>query len=387
MERRKRVASFALVSLLLAAVATPVSAAESPAAARQRRDEVRTKQAQAAAKLSELNASDVELEAAVGTLKTQVKGQTAKVASERQAVQAADRALVSANQRLAETERRIGGLKVTVVNRAVATYVRPQATTFSELTESKDLSEAGRRQSLLAQVAHNDVEAIDRLRKALDDQAVARKAAEAAQKLATERRKAVEDQLRGLQQSLSEQARLEAALDKRITEVRTEVDALAAEETSITQIIAAGEARAAAELRARGPRAVAAPADAGRVSGAGLVWPTQGRVTSEYGSRWGRLHAGIDIAAPTGTRIVAAKAGVVIHAGWMGGYGNAVIVAHADGLSTLYGHQSRIAIGDGANVGQGQLIGYVGSTGNSSGPHLHFETRVGGSAQNPRRYL
>ncbi len=391
MERPERVASFALVSLLLVALATPVAAAESPAAARQKREEVRVRQAEAAAKLSELNASDVELEAAVATLKVQVKGQTAKVASERQAVQAADRALVAANQRLAETEKKIAGLRVVVVNRAVASYVRPQSTAFSELSESKDVPEAGRRQSLLAQVASNDVEAIDRLRKALDDHAFARKTAEAAQKLAVERRKAVEDHLRGLQQNLSEQARLEAALNKRVAEVRAEVDALAAEESSITAIIAAGEARAAAELRAaaaRAPRAaVAPPADAGRVSSGGLVWPTQGRVTSEYGSRWGRLHAGIDIAAPTGTRIVAAKAGVVIHAGWMGGYGNAVIVNHGDGLSTLYGHQSRIAIGNGASVGQGELLGYVGSTGNSTGPHLHFETRVGGSAQNPRRYL
>ena len=99
------------------------------------------------------------------------------------------------------------------------------------------------------------------------------------------------------------------------------------------------------------------------------------------------MHQGIDIAAPTGTPIVAAKAGDVIFAGGMGGYGNCVIIDHGGGFSTLYGHQSRIAAGDGQSVERGQVIGYVGSTGHSTGPHLHFETRVNGSAQNPRRYL
>ena len=112
----------------------------------------------------------------------------------------------------------------------------------------------------------------------------------------------------------------------------------------------------------------------------------RGVVTSEYGSRWGRLHAGIDIAAPTGTPIYAAKAGTVLVASAQGGYGLAVVIDHGD-MTTLYGHQSRIAVGVGARVGQGALIGYVGNTGNSTGPHLHFETRYGGSPLNPRPCL
>jgi murein DD-endopeptidase MepM/ murein hydrolase activator NlpD len=99
------------------------------------------------------------------------------------------------------------------------------------------------------------------------------------------------------------------------------------------------------------------------------------------------LHAGIDIAAPTGTPIHAAKAGRVIFAGTMNGYGNAIIVDHGGGFSTLYAHQSRLGSSKGQSVGQGQVIGYVGSTGHSTGPHLHFETRFGGSPRNPRPYL
>ena len=99
------------------------------------------------------------------------------------------------------------------------------------------------------------------------------------------------------------------------------------------------------------------------------------------------MHAGIDIGASTGTPIYAAAAGTVIYAGWMGGYGNVVLIDHLNGLVTVYAHQSSIATGDGARVSQGQVIGSVGSTGNSTGPHLHFETRVWGTAVNPMQYL
>lgn len=113
----------------------------------------------------------------------------------------------------------------------------------------------------------------------------------------------------------------------------------------------------------------------------------RGVVTSEYGPRWGSFHAGIDVGAPEGTPIAAAKGGVVISAGSLGGYGNLVVIDHGGGFSTAYAHQSRIAAREGERVGQGDIIGYVGSTGVSTGNHLHFEVRVGGSAQNPRNYL
>jgi hypothetical protein len=111
-------------------------------------------------------------------------------------------------------------------------------------------------------------------------------------------------------------------------------------------------------------------------------------VTSEYGPRWGRMHRGIDQGASTGTPIGASKAGTVIFAGWQGGYGNLTLIDHHDGVVTAYAHQSRFAVSAGHLRGlQGQTIGYVGNTGNSTGPHLHFETRVNGNAVNPRQYL
>lgn len=119
----------------------------------------------------------------------------------------------------------------------------------------------------------------------------------------------------------------------------------------------------------------------------GFVWPVNGPVTSTFGWRWGRMHEGIDIGAATGTPIVAAAAGTVIYSGWLGGYGNLVVVDHGGGLSTAYAHQSQIAVSNGTAVAQGQVVGYVGSTGYSFGPHLHFEVRVNGQAVDPLAYL
>jgi murein DD-endopeptidase MepM/ murein hydrolase activator NlpD len=120
-----------------------------------------------------------------------------------------------------------------------------------------------------------------------------------------------------------------------------------------------------------------------------LVWPARGSLSSRYGRRWGRMHQGIDIAAPTGTAILAAADGTVVASGFSsGGYGNVVDVKHADGSLTRYGHNSRLLVSVGQQVKQGQNIAEMGSTGRSTGPHLHFEYHMGsGSAVNPIAYL
>ena len=129
------------------------------------------------------------------------------------------------------------------------------------------------------------------------------------------------------------------------------------------------------------------PAPTGAASAAGFVWPVQGVITSGFGWRWGRMHEGVDLAVPNGTPVVAAKAGVVIVAGWMGGYGNLVVVDHGGGVATAYGHNTSVTVSVGQFVEQGQLIAYSGSTGHSTGPHVHFEVRINGSAVDPMGYL
>ena len=122
-------------------------------------------------------------------------------------------------------------------------------------------------------------------------------------------------------------------------------------------------------------------------SAAGFIWPVHGVVTSGYGWRWGRMHEGIDIAVGSGTPVVSAAAGTVIVAGWLGGYGNLVVVDHGNGIATAYGHNSTVTVGTGQYVAQGQLIAYSGNTGNSTGPHVHFEVRINGAAVDPFGYL
>jgi murein DD-endopeptidase MepM/ murein hydrolase activator NlpD len=121
----------------------------------------------------------------------------------------------------------------------------------------------------------------------------------------------------------------------------------------------------------------------------GFIWPSQGVMTSGYGQRWGRPHRGIDIAAPIGTTIVAAAPGVISYAGYNdGGFGYLVEVDHADGTMTRYAHNDRILVSVGQQVSQGEQISLMGSTGNSTGPHLHFEIHPGGQgAVNPMAYL
>ena len=119
----------------------------------------------------------------------------------------------------------------------------------------------------------------------------------------------------------------------------------------------------------------------------GYIWPVRGTVVSPYGQRWGRLHAGIDIAAPAGTPIVSSASGQVIYAGSMSGYGLLVVIQHAGGIATAYAHNSSLAVSVGQSVGQGQTIAAVGCTGHCFGDHVHFEVRVGGSPVDPMAYL
>jgi murein DD-endopeptidase MepM/ murein hydrolase activator NlpD len=151
--------------------------------------------------------------------------------------------------------------------------------------------------------------------------------------------------------------------------------------------IAEANALAAEDARIRGQLAAAQSSADTTPSASGLIWPVNGPVVSPFGYRWGRLHAGIDIAVPSGTPIHAAAAGTVVLAGWTGGYGNYTCIDHGGGLATCYAHQSSFAVSSGASVSQGQVIGYVGCTGHCFGPHLHFEVRINGNPVDPLGYL
>jgi murein DD-endopeptidase MepM/ murein hydrolase activator NlpD len=208
---------------------------------------------------------------------------------------------------------------------------------------------------------------------------------------------------RALSAARAEKQQVLASIETSERALTREARALASVSADLAAQIRAAQAQAAVAAPAAppppaapatAPPASAAPATAAPAlpppppaSSGGLIWPVSGTLTSPYGQRGGRLHAGIDIAAPTGTPIRAAASGRVISSGAMGGYGNIVVIDHGGGLATAYAHNSRNAVGAGASVAQGQVIAYIGCTGSCSGPHVHFEVRVNGSPVDPLGYL
>jgi murein DD-endopeptidase MepM/ murein hydrolase activator NlpD len=376
---KPRYLASALVVLLVVALAPPAWSAAPSGTPEEQRDEAREKKAELAAEVDVLKASNEELETAVRALDAGVEVQSNQTESAKRALQSAETGLGSAESRLAATEERMAGLRQQVADAAVRAYVHPGGDALLEIVRAKTLGEASRRQVLLSSVVSSDRDALDQMRSARQDQQFDKANLAKARDLAQDRRKAAADRLAELQDALNQQNRLKGALDVRIAEYTAEVDALSREEATLSELIRSRQLEAAADVEA--------DSDDEAISSSGWVWPASGSVTSGFGMRWGRLHSGIDIGAGYGAPIRAAQDGTVILAGYNGGYGNCVVIDHGGGLSTLYGHMSNVDASEGQSVDAGDYLGDVGSTGNSTGPHLHFETRVGGDAENPMRYL
>ena len=268
--------------------------------------------------------------------------------------------------------------------RLVAIYESGNLTTVDVLLESSSFSELISRLDYARELAAQDKriaasvgEAKDRMRVAQARTTVTRKkvaAVERAVAVRTQQTRAVRDELVRRENAL---AGTRAERRAQLASVRAakadylhEVNGLLAVSSQLASRIQSSQSSSPVQR-----------------SSSGLIWPVSGPVTSGFGWRWGRMHEGIDIAVPTGTAVAAAASGRVIYAGWMGGYGNLVVIDHGGGIATAYGHNSSIVVGYGSTVSQGQTISLSGSTGNSTGPHVHFEVRVNGSPVDPLGYL
>ncbi len=358
-----------MVTLLAVAAAAPVLAQS-----QDDLEEVQEEQDQLEERLDVLQADYAELEAAVEATSTQVRQQEAAKRAAELRLQAARREVRAAQAAVRQMQAEIAELEDQAEEDAVELYMNPDPEAL--VLETSDLSQATRREALLGTLASNHSDVLDRLGGLEVDLVDARVTAQDAETRVEAERAEVAARLAEYRDTLTEQQRLEAALEERIDSVQAEVDALAAEEADI---------RAALAAASQAPTGPGGSIDA-PPSGWGLIWPTAGPVTSPYGQRWGRLHAGIDIGAPTGQPIYAANSGTVI-SGCGGGYGNCVMIDHGNGMVTLYAHQTTVYVSGGQTVSRGQQIGTIGCTGSCTGPHLHFETRINGAPYDPIQYL
>jgi len=362
-----------------------------PAVRADDRDATRQKQQEVQAQLALAKATDAGVQAELNRLNQAVAAQKARADDAHQAELVAVVGVQTASARLGAIDTRVQGLRQELSRRAVQAYTDPSSQGgFVALTRASTFDEAAHRQALLDLVQSTTTGAVEGLRSTRQDQAEATKALQAAEKLVRQRASAEADRTKELQASQAAQAAAHAELAKRIARLEAESAELNSHQAELENLIRQRSAAIAATTAPGAPSGGSPPVPAGTqvgsgaASSSGFIWPLHGPVTTEFGANGG--HPGIDIAAPNATPIAAAKAGTVVFSGPNDGYGNYVCIDHGGGLSTCYAHQSRIAAGEGQRVGQGEIIGFEGSTGNSTGPHLHFEVRVDGVVQNPRNY-
>ncbi|HWQ70715.1 MAG TPA: peptidoglycan DD-metalloendopeptidase family protein [Desulfitobacteriaceae bacterium] len=360
----------------LGATAIPLQADSLDDAVR-RQNEIAGKQQETQGKLNNLTYTADKINAQLKDLQDQIKASN-QVLSAKQAEYSQTKAEINTvekeleqNQKDLDTRREVLGLRIKGI------YEDGQISYLSLLFESSDLGDFISRIEYLSTLIANDKKLLADIK--TEQEKMVKKKEELETILARsakllEEAKAAEAELQGKQQ---QQKTILAQNEKDQLELVEQNEKLEAESNALREKI----------------RQIQAGRKGGTV-GTVSNWPLPGHyeISSPFGWRThpitGRksLHTGIDLPASAGTAINSVGAGDVILAGLYGAYGNAVIIDHGGGLSTLYGHQSQIAVSEGQSVAQGQIIGYVGSTGLSTGPHLHFEVRINGNPTDPLQY-
>ncbi len=337
--------------------------------------------------VTRLNRKLAELEVPLRRLEAEVDGLEHQIANREKRIVELRAARERQKQEIARLNLELDAARNLLATRVVTAYKNGDTGVLEQLASSGSLEELFRREEALAQVVGLDERVIGRIADA--ERAVRIKRAQN-----FELRRKVREDIMSLEDDRADvdakRAQAQAARDE-VAAVRAERDKMLSALTAREENLGAHlddlqeDAKVLQDVIKNGTSTYSGAI--GGLSSSGLIWPVGGPVVSPFGPRWGRMHEGIDIAIGAGNPISAAAAGVVTHAGWMGGYGNMVIVQHAGGLATGYAHQSQIAVANGQLVGQGQLIGFIGCTGHCFGDHLHFEVYIDGAPQNPMSYL
>jgi murein DD-endopeptidase MepM/ murein hydrolase activator NlpD len=323
--------------------------------------------------------ADQELEEADERLR-EVEAVVNEVAA---AVQRQEGAVREAERRLEDVREEAAEVADAFAERASRMFKQGGTEQIEVLLNSDGAGEAFARTSYLRQVTQSDRASMEALEASEVAVNAEQERLEAERERLAQMHEEQEELLADVRRIRESRAMAAAEANEQARLLREEQDDLQAESGELEELIQQQQR----EARAAGSAAPTGSASTGAASTSGYAWPLCAPVTSEYGPRWGRMHNGIDQGASTGTPIGASKAGTVIFSGWQGGYGRMVMIDHGDGVVTAYAHLSSASVSQGQSVSQGSTIGAVGSTGNSTGPHLHFETRVNGSPVNPRQYL
>ena len=350
--------------------------------------------------VNQQNAAKADAETVIGSvseqlrqIEEQLRQATAELGTIKEQRVAVENDITLNERQLAEAQKRLEGRESVFYKRVRDIYINGRLSYLDVVIGSKDFSDFANRLEVLKRIIDSDITLINEIKKERADIEAHK------QKLEADRAKLVELEKAALaKQAEIEQKKAErnVVLKKAQNDRATAMQAIEELNASSAQVSAMLKERQAARAAA----AAAAESSGGQgasdnwVQGTGqLGWPVSGEITSPYGYRvhpiWGTTiyHSGIDIGVDEGTPVHAADGGVVVWSGWMGGYGYAVVIDHGNGLSTLYGHNSELAVDEGQSVAKGQVISYAGSTGNSTGPHVHFEVRVNGDPVDPMGYL
>ncbi len=356
--------------------------------------------------VNQQNAAKADAETVIGSvseqlrqIEEQLRQATAELGTIKEQRVSVENDITLNERQLAEAQKRLEGRETVFYKRVRDIYINGRLSYIDVVIGSKDFSDFANRLEVLKRIIDSDITLINEIKKERAEIEAHK------QKLETDRAKLVELEKAALaKQAEIEQKKAErnVVLQKAQNDRATAMQAIEELNASSAQVSAMLKERQAARAAAAAAAAAAAQTSAGQGQGASdnwvqgtgqLGWPVSGEITSPYGYRvhpiWGTTiyHSGIDIGVDEGTPVHAADSGVVVWSGWMGGYGYAVVIDHGNGLSTLYGHNSELAVDEGQSVAKGQVISYAGSTGNSTGPHVHFEVRVNGDPVDPMGYL
>ena len=391
---------YTFITRLVAALLTGVVLCGTPAFIMAEDEDLTNQLDSIQQQVNQQNAIKSDAETVIGSVSEQlrqIEGQLRQATTELNTITeqrvAVENDITLNERQLAEAQKRLEGREAVFYKRVRDIYINGRLSYLDVVIGSKDFSDFANRLEVLKRIIDSDINLISEIKKERAQIEAHKK------KLEEDRAKLVDLEKAALaKQAEIEQKKAErnVVLQKAQNDRAVAMQAIEELNASSAQISAMLKERQAARAAA----AAAAAQSAGQgssytwVQGTGqLGWPVSGEITSPYGYRvhpiWGTTiyHSGIDIGVDEGTPVHAADSGVIVWSGWMGGYGYAVVIDHGNGLSTLYGHNSELAVDEGQSVSKGQVVAYAGSTGNSTGPHVHFEVRENGDPVDPMGYL